>query len=991
MGIALIMPFDTSNGSPIAPEDTVGTRDMNELSPSMVDSRDLGHMIVPKPQFIDDKGFTLVLDGDWRIVTETSDPDYTFSCSWFNQMVTTTGGLNIPILDMSSMPASRRILIGDPTSHNTMRQALERRNRSLPDVIGNEGYLLEVYDDQIAEIIIWANTPNGAFYGVTSLIQLIGLNASLPAVFIVDYPEHKIRGAYEPGSIRLEWTGTMYRFTPDNRAFIDWLAMHKFNTVMTVGHGDFFKDNSVWLEAYTDLFAYARERFIEPIPRLSTISTVTDFTYEYWEGWPIYNEHFTFDTNDVAVPNIPYVELITNGDFEIDADSDEHPDDWTVISQTGATWGLDDTVAFSGTHSMRLDVPFPTANSDSAYLRRTFHGIKPNSYYCVWSKARAMDIESIQPKLTIYIRDSVRNTIVSQSDVTWSTVAWINFGACIKSPENASDMVVYARLQNPGTGTLWLDDFHLYRVNGGLRNMLRSNDLDLNVTDLTGQIEYVKDLDYEVINGAVNMRHTWDLAPFEVKRLQGGSISPGEEVLITWDTWLFYQYSKYWVGAPCVAKEELYTDYIFPGIDNILDHLDPKIINIDLDEVRGFYRDRRMLDKFNDPGEAFAYYSNRIDDYVVAKCPDCRLWIWDDMVSPYHNGGSNTYQINYGGQPGRGATATEKDLMSKNVIQDIWWYDDARLAQMWHSVKYFREKGYDVMGSPWLSDQNIISWSEILLDQPHSLGGIETNWGTPWEDAHTVFADNFWNTRYKLLLFSSFEDPGVGYSEPSGWEFHGNALYSTDGSNNQGTNYVDFPNCAINMTAGQSAWSRRLSVRPNTVYNLSAYVKRDDPADTNRPTTRVNWFDDMGELISFEVFDVLGVTDEYLMFDFDATSPPRSRSANIGLQGPSGGADVIWYDTVRFKEETVFLGIIGPYSLDDGFINVSYSSCLEAAGGIGEYAWTIINGLLPDGLFLLPDGHVFGIPREEGTFNFMVEVTDEALRTDTKNFNITVI
>ena len=129
-----------------------------------------------------------------------------------------------------------------------------------------------------------------------------------------------------------------------------------------------------------------------------------------------------------------------------------------------------------------------------------------------------------------------------------------------------------------------------------------------------------------------------------------------------------------------------------------------------------------MLRRFGSNAEAIAYWANRIQRMLAERDPSARLWIWDDMVSPFHNGGVADYQVHYGGRPGRMAEATEREWIDKSVIMDVWWYSDDWLSQMWRATEYFGDKGYDVLGSPWLDAGNIVSWSEMLVDREHALG-----------------------------------------------------------------------------------------------------------------------------------------------------------------------------------------------------------------------------------------------------------------------------
>jgi len=279
------------------------------------------------------------------------------------------------------------------------------------------------------------------------------------------------------------------------------------------------------------------------------------------------------------------------------------------------------------------------------------------------------------------------------------------------------------------------------------------------------------------------------------------------------------------------------------------------------------------------------------------------------MVSPYHNGGAENYQVRYGGLPGRMAEATEQEWIDKSIIMDVWWYGDARISQMWHSIEYFGRKGYDVLGSPWQSEENIISWSEMLLGVPHSLGGVETNWNTPFEEPHRQFADNFWNTKYGLVLFDSFEDDRDEDGVPDGWRKTGDILYSTDGSMSQGRRYVEFPNSAVGITTTTSSFaSELLEVRPNTEHVLSEYVKKVGDL-TPAPKMIVEWYDADGGLISRESAIITALEQDYRKYEFEVTSPPDAAFASVRLDESAPG---VWYDIIRLKERTLFFGIVGP-------------------------------------------------------------------------------
>lgn len=82
--------------------------------------------------------------------------------------------------------------------------------------------------------------------------------------------------------------------------------------------------------------------------------------------------------------------------------------------------------------------------------------------------------------------------------------------------------------------------------------------------------------------------------------------------------------------------------------------------------------------------------------------------------------------------------------------------------------------------------------------------------------------------------------------------------------------------------------------------------------------------------------------------------------------------------------------------LPDGNISVWYETNVNASGGVLPYAWAVVDGALPPGLYL--EGNVDGsvtiidTPTATGTFEFTLEVTDDSSppQTATKVFSITI-
>ena len=106
----------------------------------------------------------------------------------------------------------------------------------------------------------------------------------------------------------------------------------------------------------------------------------------------------------------------------------------------------------------------------------------------------------------------------------------------------------------------------------------------------------------------------------------------------------------------------------------------------------------------------------------------------------------------------------------------------------------------------------------------------------------------------------------------------------------------------------------------------------------------------------------------------DSESPPATASAplSITIQAPL---------------------LITTGSLPSGTVNTPYSATLSATGGLPPYTWSVISGVLPNGLTLNTNsGVISGTPTTTGTFNFKVQVSDSESPpgTATAQLSITV-
>ncbi len=110
-------------------------------------------------------------------------------------------GIAAEIARVSAAPGSGLILIGEPGTNRLVSEACERLGlRVSAEDPGPEGYVLSATPQVV---VVAGSDAAGSFYGVQSLIQLLGRNAAgevvVPGVQIRDWPEFRSRGLHIHG------------------------------------------------------------------------------------------------------------------------------------------------------------------------------------------------------------------------------------------------------------------------------------------------------------------------------------------------------------------------------------------------------------------------------------------------------------------------------------------------------------------------------------------------------------------------------------------------------------------------------------------------------------------------------------------------------------------------------------------------------------------------------------------------------------------------
>ena len=164
--------------------------------------------IVPEPASVVNQDGVFVLNEKTPVLINKDDPELKQIAGFLTDHLSGFYGLN-PSVEVADQPKKRAIYIGLDNGLN----------------IGKEAYNLSVTPK---EIILKASAPNGLFYGVQTLIQLLPpsrqklTEAVFPAVEIQDAPRFSWRGMHLD-------VGRHFMPVEFVKKYIDYIAMNKMN------------------------------------------------------------------------------------------------------------------------------------------------------------------------------------------------------------------------------------------------------------------------------------------------------------------------------------------------------------------------------------------------------------------------------------------------------------------------------------------------------------------------------------------------------------------------------------------------------------------------------------------------------------------------------------------------------------------------------------------------------------------------------------------
>ncbi len=679
--------------------------------------------IIPKPKSIQTLSTTAVsIDSSWKIAADLATED-SFAATDLNKKISAALGTSLGIVDITAMPAEKRIVIGNPNTNAAIAAIASSAginiNNELTQDKFNQGYVLIIQPNQI---LILGNTTAGTFYGVVSLTWLLkkeGSSIILPNAKITDWPDLKIRGFYggteptiwDPYS-RQDWPP----YYGTQEAWVEHLAKYKYN---------------IWING--PLTEYVRDRHFFTSTKLGLPPYAEGQGKNLHEGVWAYNAPFRFNSSGIAEP-AGGVEL-PNPDLEFDEDGDGVPDGWKYsnypIEQQRGQWTRDCTQSHSGNCSVKMVAEHTLGlDSSSYFLTESQIPIESDKIYMFtfWAKKNDPNNNDRQPQFTVVMKDEPGNTLIIggasvyyNGNITDNSGEWKQYFLMFTSFNGAAGFTIYSRAMFCEPVTWWLDDFELIDLTKALRNVIRTPDTGLQVWNKDRTVKYTEGTDYTLsTTGEFNFSNPLAGKKTTVQRVEGGRILPGAEVAIDYDFIVNFQQTRNEYASlsdPAVLDE--YRNNIKSTMEK-----KPDFVFIGMDEIRGFNRDSRSKKRGFENYQVLGKFLNKMVDIIHSYNADTKVLIWDDMISPFHNGGVESYQAMYGGQTGKSWHALDL-LKRENVVPIDWWYTtNNQYLNMENGPNLYNTLGFEFFGGPWY-DETAIKWWSYLANKYNALGIID--------------------------------------------------------------------------------------------------------------------------------------------------------------------------------------------------------------------------------------------------------------------------
>ncbi|NVK20920.1 MAG: family 20 glycosylhydrolase [Kangiellaceae bacterium] len=191
-------------------------------------------------------------------------------------------------------------------------------------------------------------------------------------------------------------------------------------------------------------------------------------------------------------------------------------------------------------------------------------------------------------------------------------------------------------------------------------------------------------------------------------------------------------------------NSEVYSEIVFPLINELIELLEPKALHIGHDEAAGHskYSKNKWLgdDQKIIPADLFVQDVIRLHDYLKSK--NIKTWIWGDMLISQKEFPKMLKKHLHGNLFGYGKPL--RDQLPRDLVVCDWHYWDEQID--FPTVKTLKSEGFNVIGTTWESEDTTNNFTDYALKNG-ALGMISSSW--------FYIQNGDWDTVEKIMKESS--------------------------------------------------------------------------------------------------------------------------------------------------------------------------------------------------------------------------------------------
>ena len=280
-----------------------------------------------------------------------------------------------------------------------------------------------------------------------------------------------------------------------------------------------------------------------------------------------------------------------------------------------------------------------------------------------------------------------------------------------------------------GTGTVWWSDISIEET--ALVNVLRRDGCPLTVHGEDGT-EYQEGRDFEpIVDPLLNPMELYHTPP-AVKLTSNTRIPEGAVVRIDYYHPLFIYGDQV---CACLSDPKVLA-IMRDQVVRLNDHIHPDAFLMAQDEMRSANSDAACLSRNMTPGQLMADNIRQSAQIIRDLRPDAKVWIWSDMIDPYHNAKDGPYYFVEGSWEGSWEGA-DPDIGIANWAGHLKGKNCRWFADRGHQQILSGYYDYDDDGAA------IAAWLKSVEDVPGIVGAMHTSWQQKF-DTIEAWAEKAW-------------------------------------------------------------------------------------------------------------------------------------------------------------------------------------------------------------------------------------------------------